>query len=824
MFTVLIPVYNHRAFLMNCVLSAVKSSLVSEVLLVDDGSSDCSADLFPLVCAIDNRVRVIEDGRPVNRGAPARLNQLAEAAQSDWLSVLNSDDLFAAGRFDAIVRAVVRGGVDLFFGDLVIVDGHGRRQSLRNPIRHNEVPWPAGWDADALADRGGWLTLLGVQNIVATTTNMIFNKQIFRKVGGFREYRYCHDWDFAVRCAIEGKIRYAPLMLSMYRLHATNTIKEARNSVVWDVRHMFANLRADYPRIFADASIQQALRYNPYLASREPAALAVVMPDSSSRLALAFATAEEGLNVHFAASNEDLPAEAAYLYAPADGGRALSVNDLRSLLLAIAVRPYDAFLLSRARNPYPTLGGSTVADLAVYRSDAAASWMRGQVRVLRCYTSLADAKSGEKLVDLSEAVVDHAFSIFAANQSPPKSSISARTGPPFSDMDKPIIFILPAFLAVGGVERIIIETMRQLSEVYCFVVVNTEALRPEQGSLHDHALDHAHVYDLAELVREEDGLEALAMLKDWYRPSLLWICNGSRWQIENAAQIRELFKNAPIVDHQAYDHEVGWIAHFGREGVRAADRFIAVNQRIRDAMIQLFSIPAGKIDLVYSGSDLSRLAARGQADIPSLKSRFGLPVDLPVFGMLGRLTAQKRPLDLVHLAQRLQARNFAGQLIWVGGGELEPEFNEKVQNLRLENLKLIPVQADLWPVYAILEGMIITSQFEGLPLVMLEALSMGTPVLSTDVGAIREVLERYESGTVFGPAGDIDALERAFLDFVGSMAGFRAAAERNAASLREEFSSERMAREYDACFKRAIAEFSPISLRLGASALSDRIG
>src|SRR5271166_2946934 len=102
MFSVLIPTYNHQRFLVDAVLSALKSPLVAEVLMVDDGSSDRSADLFPFICTIDDRIKILEDSLGVNRGAPARLNQLAEAAQSEWLSILNSDDLFSSGRFEAI--------------------------------------------------------------------------------------------------------------------------------------------------------------------------------------------------------------------------------------------------------------------------------------------------------------------------------------------------------------------------------------------------------------------------------------------------------------------------------------------------------------------------------------------------------------------------------------------------------------------------------------------------------------------------------------------------------------------------------------------------
>src|SRR6202008_2735747 len=95
---------------------------------------------------------------------------------------------------------------------------------------------------------------------------------------------------------------------------------------------------------------------------------------------------------------------------------------------------------------------------------------------------------------------------------------------------------------------------------------------------------------------------------------------------------------------------------------------------------------------------------------------------------------------------------------------------------------------------------------EGLPVAMLEALSLGVPVLSTDVGAIGEVLERYGSGIVFSPIGDIDALEHAFHRFVGNLEALQYRAVQSARSLTEDFSSARMSREYELCFEKAIAD------------------
>jgi glycosyltransferase involved in cell wall biosynthesis len=810
MFSVLIPGYNHYCFLVDAVLSSLKSPLVIEVLVVDDGSTDRSRELFPILRALDPRVRILDEDTPSNWGAHARLNQLAESASGEWLSILNSDDFFASGRFEAISRIVTAGKVDVIFGDLVIVDGEGERHGLRNAIRHNEIAWPTAWDPAEIAARGEWLKLLAVQNIAASTTNLVFTKEIFARVGGFHNYRYCHDWDFALRCAAVGRLHYSPLMISMYRSHFTNTIKEARRAVEMEVCQMFRNILTDYPELRQDRGFVEGVQFNPYIRPAPRRPLVIVMPPSDSLDDLAQATSGEHLlDVHFVERLDDVPLGVRYIYAPVGSSRPLlSPNELRNLVLAIAVRPYAAFLISRTPEPYPLVGNSSIADLAVWRTDAAANWTEGNVRVLRSYTTAVDPIPVGELVDLANATID-----FASIDSPitdewkPAVAV-AHNALGISGNMLPVVFILPAFLALGGVERLMIDTMTHLSGKFRFVIITTEALRPDQGTLHREAATHAHVYDLAEIARVDDRLKALQFLNEWYSPVLVWICNGSLWQINNSVAIREMFSDIPIVDNQAYDHEQGWIQYYNYPGVRSADRFVAINRRIQQTMLTRYSIPADRIDVIYHGFNPSRTR---EQDTPAdakreLQTRFGLHPTLPVYGMVGRLSAQKRPLDLVRLAERLQSISYPAQFVWVGCGELESDFTALVKQLTLNNITLIPAQQNVQPVFAMLSGLIITSEFEGLPVVMLEALSLGVPVLSTDVGAIGEVLERFGSGVTFGPAGNIDILEHAFHRFVASLETFRSHAVQSATAIAEDFSSARMAREYGRCFEKALVE------------------
>jgi glycosyltransferase involved in cell wall biosynthesis len=310
------------------------------------------------------------------------------------------------------------------------------------------------------------------------------------------------------------------------------------------------------------------------------------------------------------------------------------------------------------------------------------------------------------------------------------------------------------------------------------------------------------VFDLPELAREEDYIRAIAILRDWYGPVIVWMCNGAPWQAEHALELREVFKDIPIIEHTAYDDKAGWINAYVKPGILQSDRFVAINSKIKSVMTSRYKIEDEKIDLIYHGTDLRRLRASvGSACTTSRKNEIlGIPDSKRVFGMIARLTAQKRPFDLIELARKFPEEVF----VWVGLGELETEF--KAAAAAVENLHYLEARKDLGPIYQMLDGLVVTSEFEGLPLVVLEALAMGVPVLSSDVGAIHDVLSRYGSGLVYAPPGDLAALYTGFSEFRTKLNVLTKAAVDNAEKVSVDFSSKRMADEYAMCFERARKE------------------
>ena len=79
------------------------------------------------------------------------------------------------------------------------------------------------------------MDLLDEQNYLITTSNMVFRKSLHARVGGFRPYRYVHDWDFALRAMLLGRGAYIRRFLTAYRIHSHNTILESERKAIIEI-------------------------------------------------------------------------------------------------------------------------------------------------------------------------------------------------------------------------------------------------------------------------------------------------------------------------------------------------------------------------------------------------------------------------------------------------------------------------------------------------------------------------------------------------------------------------------------------------------------
>jgi colanic acid/amylovoran biosynthesis glycosyltransferase len=163
----------------------------------------------------------------------------------------------------------------------------------------------------------------------------------------------------------------------------------------------------------------------------------------------------------------------------------------------------------------------------------------------------------------------------------------------------------------------------------------------------------------------------------------------------------------------------------------------------------------GKVKVVHCGLDQVFLQS---ADLPFC--------DAPRLVCIGRLCEQKGQLLLIRAAALLRDQGVPFELVLAGDGDMRADIESEIARLGLQAQVSITgwisgerVKQELLASRA----MVLPSFAEGLPVVIMEAMALGRPVVSTYVAGIPELVTPGECGWLF-PAGDVEALAQAMKD------------------------------------------------------------
>lgn len=177
----------------------------------------------------------------------------------------------------------------------------------------------------------------------------------------------------------------------------------------------------------------------------------------------------------------------------------------------------------------------------------------------------------------------------------------------------------------------------------------------------------------------------------------------------------------------------------------AADRVVSVSS---DLTRYLESHVSGKkIAVVRNGIALDQVCSTlSQAEA---KQRLFIRPDSPVIGIATRLTAIKRLDIFLATAACLVRENPKVRFLIAGDGEEENRVRQLIHDAALEHeVLLLGHRHDVHDVMRAMDLLLLTSDHEGLPMVVLEAMALGIPVVSRKVGGIPEVIEDGVTGSL----------------------------------------------------------------------------
>lgn len=185
------------------------------------------------------------------------------------------------------------------------------------------------------------------------------------------------------------------------------------------------------------------------------------------------------------------------------------------------------------------------------------------------------------------------------------------------------------------------------------------------------------------------------------------------------------------------------------------DRLIAVSPSEGEEAIERRIVPRQRVVVVENGINLSELPSPEER--ANVRSEFGWDSAF-IVGTVARQMAQKDPFTWVHAAAEVTRTHDNVQFVWVNGGELLDESRDLVNALGLEHrVTFLPYVPNAQRVIAGFDAIMLSSRFEGMSYVLLEAMGLGKPIVATDVVGTRDMISNRKNG-LLAPPGKPQAL------------------------------------------------------------------
>jgi len=318
------------------------------------------------------------------------------------------------------------------------------------------------------------------------------------------------------------------------------------------------------------------------------------------------------------------------------------------------------------------------------------------------------------------------------------------------------VLFLTTSMPVGGAETLLMNLVRRMNrsrfapEVVCL---------KERGPLGEELATEMPVH--CRFLSHKYDLYVLPRLWRWMRrpraDAVITVGAGDKmfW-----GRVTAKLAGVPVVASAL--HSTGWpdsIGKLNRMLTPWTDAFIGVADAHATHLVEMEGFPAEKVHTIYNGVDCERFAPQ---DACVVRRELGISADAPVVGILAALRPEKNHELFLNGAQRIRGKFPGAQFLIVGDGPRRLELEAVARNLGLgAAAHFLGSRSDVPRLLAACDVVALTSHNEAAPVSILEALSVGVPVVAANVGSVKETVVNDETGWLF-PAGDVEAFsERA---------------------------------------------------------------
>ncbi|MGB9856641.1 MAG: glycosyltransferase family 4 protein [Dictyoglomaceae bacterium] len=205
---------------------------------------------------------------------------------------------------------------------------------------------------------------------------------------------------------------------------------------------------------------------------------------------------------------------------------------------------------------------------------------------------------------------------------------------------------------------------------------------------------------------------------------------------------------------QKFIHDIEWWLTY------EAWRVIVCSNFMREEVRNIFNLPEDKIDVILNGVNIENL--KTNLDLKEIRDKFALPHEKIIL-FIGRMFYQKGPEYLLRSAPLILSQYPNAKFIFVGTGDLLNSLKEEANNLGLQNKALFTGFVDDSLRNALLniaDICVFPSIYEPFGIVALEAMALSKPVVASNLGGFREIIDSEKDGLLFNPKDIYDLSQK----------------------------------------------------------------
>ena len=303
-----------------------------------------------------------------------------------------------------------------------------------------------------------------------------------------------------------------------------------------------------------------------------------------------------------------------------------------------------------------------------------------------------------------------------------------------------LLFIMP-WMITGGADLFNLNLVKGLDKnKFTVTIITTE---PNKNVLRQEFERYAKVYDLTSFLDQKYWLAFINYIIEKENINLI-LNSNSKFGYSILPYIKSTYINIPILDYvhmEEWYNRNGGYSRYSAMYESVIDKTLVCNENSRKVLINHFGKSEDEVQTVYIGVDENKFNTEKYNKEELKKKYLGEASNKKVLSYICRISEQKRPMLFLQIIAKLKQKRQDFKVLVVGDGNLLEKMKEKTKELNIyDDIIFTGSLKDTTEIYAISDLTINCSLKEGLALTSYESLSMGVPVVSSDVGGQKELI------------------------------------------------------------------------------------